>query len=414
MRRIDCLHRFLVDQEAAMREALQEIAEINSGSRNLAGLRLAAEWLGRYFADFPADRHIVELPPREFVTDGGLVSRCPVGPLLRWDYRPQAQRRVLLMIHYDTVFGEDDAFQTCSIPTPAKMQGPGVADAKGGIIVLAAALRALLNCNLLREHGWTVLLNPDEELGSPSSAAYLQRIAKEFDFGLLFEPALPDGRLVSARKGSGNFTLIVRGRAAHAGRHFEQGRNAIVMLARLIDQLDALNGQRPGTTINVGMISGGTAVNVVPDVAVARLNVRFARPEDGQWFSQELQQRVAKIARCEGFQAEVHGGVLSPPKLVTPAMEQLMHGIELAGRTIASPPAGWRETGGVCDGNKLAAAGLPNVDTMGPIGDGLHSRQEWVDLESLPTKALLVAELLAGWEAGDYDLPQRPHPASAS
>lgn len=181
---------------------------------------------------------------------------------------PSASARVLLAIHYDTVFGPEHCFQQCTRLSDTSLRGPGVADAKGGIVVLRYALQALLKYQIHGEVGWTVVLNPDEELGSPNSSTYLRDLASEFEFGLLFEPALPTGALVSQRKGSGNFTAVVRGRAAHAGRHFEDGRNALAEISRLAAALDALNGLREGTTINIGHITGGGPVNIVPELAV--------------------------------------------------------------------------------------------------------------------------------------------------
>ncbi len=383
-----------------MLDRLIQLANINSGSRNLIGLRRAAEWLSESFAALPAQMQCVDLPEREFVTDSGVVATAPTGQLLRWDFQPQREHRVLLAIHYDTVFGEDSTFQHCALTGPGRLSGPGVADAKGGIVVLHAALSALHACGGLDRVGWSVVLNPDEELGSPSSATYLQEIAPAFDFGLLFEPALPNGQLVARRKGSGNFTIVVRGQAAHAGRHFDQGRNAVVLLAQLIVEIDRLNRQRPGTTINVGMVHGGTAVNVVPDMAVARINARFAANEDVVWFEDRMRAIVEARHSTDGYAIEVHGKVLSPPKSVTPEMENLMQAVERSHRQTGLGPISWTETGGVCDGNKLAAAGLPNVDTLGPIGDGLHSDREWVLVDSLPQKAKVLADLVGRWDAG--------------
>ncbi|RMF38195.1 MAG: hydrolase [Planctomycetota bacterium] len=398
-------------QSAGLPSRLVPLANINSGSRNLLGLRQAASWLVDYFAPLDAQFRTVDLPPREFVTDSGIVATAPAGQLLRWDLHPDRPHRALLAIHYDTVFGEDSTFQQCAPQPDGRLSGPGVADAKGGIVVLHTALSAWQACGGPARVGWSVVLNPDEELGSPSSAGYLQSIAPEFDFGLLFEPALPNGHLVGRRKGSGNFTVVVRGKAAHAGRHFHQGRNAVVLLAHLIVEIDRLNSQRPGATINVGMVHGGTAVNIVPDIAVARINARFSTAEDVQWFEQALQGVLQAGRSQEGFAIELHGKVLSPPKLVTPAVEPLMRAVEQSHQRTGLGAITWTETGGVCDGNKLAAAGLPNVDTLGPVGDGLHSDREWVLLESLPAKAKVVADLLARWDAGELPELDRSRPA---
>jgi glutamate carboxypeptidase len=386
---------------------LIELANQNSGSEHLAGLMDVAQWLEDRMDLRHTQFQRIALPPRHVVDSQGDELAMETGPALRWDFQPQQPRRVLLCIHYDTVFGPADPFQVCEQLTDDRLQGPGVADAKGGILVIRNALQALTHFELANQIGWTVLLTPDEELGSPSSQQLLKQLAPDFDFALLFEPALLGGQLVSRRKGSGNYTLIVRGQAAHAGRHFEQGRNAVIELCRMVTRLDALNGKRPQLTVNVGQIQGGGAVNVVPDLAIARLNVRVADLAAGQWFEHELQACIDELNYKPGFHCRCLGGLTSPPKLVTAEMQQLMRAVEASSMTLGREPIQWQETGGVCDGNKLAAAGLANVDTLGPIGDGLHSRREWVSLKSIEEQAQLVVELLSRFSTGEHAALER-------
>lgn len=397
-------HRWLESQQGEMVIDLIALCNQNSGSRNLDGLIGVANWLSNWAEFVPATLQRVELPTREGVGDEGEPVTIATGPVLRWDFQPDATRRVLLMIHYDTVFGPDHEFQICEQLSPTLLRGPGAADAKGGIVVLRYALQALLKFGLAPELGWTVLLNPDEEVGSLSSAELIKELAPEFDFGLLFEPALPSGELVSERKGSGNFTISVRGKSAHAGRNFEQGRNAIAELSRLLAAVDELNGQRHDTTINVGFVSGGGPVNVVPDFAIARINARVPDSDSATWFTQQLTRQLAEANNIrDGFQCSWHGLFTSPPKRINPAQMALMQAVEASSLKLDLPPVQWRYTGGVCDGNKLAAAGLPNIDTLGPRGDGLHSSHETVQLDSLVEKAKLLIEILCGFAGGEFD-----------
>ncbi|MCA9160979.1 MAG: hydrolase, partial [Planctomycetales bacterium] len=354
-----------------------------------------------------AEFHRIALPPRHTIDDHGNELAVETGPALRWDFQPEQRRRVLLAIHYDTVFGAADPFQSCELLTVDRLQGPGVADAKGGIMVIRTALQALSHFMLAEDIGWTVLLTPDEELGSPSSKQLYEQIAPDFDFALLFEPALPTGELVAQRKGSGNYTLVVQGRTAHAGRHFEQGRNAVVELCRILIRIAELSGKRPGLTINVGNIQGGEAVNIVPDLALARLNVRVGDTSSAKWFEQQLKHFVSELNAMDGFRCRSLGELASPPKMVTDEMQQLMRAVEDASLDAGGRIVHWKETGGVCDGNKLAAAGLVNVDTLGPIGDGLHSRSEWVSLSSIVDKTQLVVNLLSRFSAGALSMLQR-------
>lgn len=386
-----------------MEADLIELANQNSGSENFAGLLNVAQWLEDWMDLHQTHFQRIHLPPRRFIDGQGNEIATDAPPALRWDFGSDRPRKVLLAIHYDTVFGSEHAFQTCERITDTRLQGPGVADAKGGIIVLRYALQALQRFGLAEHCGWTLLLNPDEELGSPSSNYLFRDVAGDFDFGLLVEPALPSGELVAERKGSGNFDLVVRGKSAHAGRHFEDGRNAIAQLNRLLVAIDELNGKRPGTTLNIGAISGGGALNIVPDVAIGRFNIRVQDQASADWIAHQLDRIVNEAEHPPGISCRLFGGITSPPKQRTDRLEQLMRAVEESTLAIGDPEVRWRSTGGVCDGNKLAAAGLPNIDTLGPMGDGLHSTSEWVDLASLPRKAKMLVNLLHRFSQGEFD-----------
>jgi len=226
------------------------------------------------------------------------------------------------------------------------------------------ALEALERSDVADFIGWEVLINPDEELGSPGSTPLLAQCAKRNDIGFLFEPTLADGSLASQRKGSGNFAIVVRGRAAHAGREFHVGRNAITAMADLITQLDALNGWFEGLTINVAQVEGGGQMNMVPDLAICRLNVRYVDVQQETVVQSKIEEIVGEIDKRSGIGAALHGGFTAPPKPFDEPTGQLLEHVADCGRELGIDVT-WRSTGGVCDGNRLAAAGLPNVDTMG-------------------------------------------------
>ncbi len=390
---IQSAHDWLSTQRNSMVADLIELANVNSGSSNLAGLRQVAckieNWIDFRSTSFAA----IGLPTRRSLGDRGETVEHATGDLLAWHFQPNATRRILLGIHYDTVYGVDDPLQRCSWRSTSQLAGPGVADAKGGIIVMRYALQAVQRFELAQNFGWTVFLNPDEEIGSPSSAAYLREIAPHYEAGLLFEPAFPDGSLVCQRKGSGNFTILSRGRSAHVGRNIERGRNAITHLAKLVARLDALRTVDNDLTINVGHFVGGGAVNVVPDTAIVRINLRAATPESQMWAEQQLNSLVDQFNQQDGLSCELHGGFHAPAKLIDQSMSRLMSLTETAAQRLGQE-IHWTKTGGVSDGNKLAAAGLANVDTLGPIGDCLHSSDEWVSVDSLVSRASLVVQLL--------------------
>jgi glutamate carboxypeptidase len=281
-----------------------------------------------------------------------------------------------------------------------------VADLKGGLVVMLTALQALERSPYAEKVGWEVLLNPDEEIGSPGSAPLLEQSARRNHLGLVYEPALADGTLAGARKGSGNFTAVVRGKAAHAGREHHLGRNAIVALADFVGALDALNGRRPGVTVNPGRIEGGGPLNVVPDLAIVRFNVRVADAEQQTWVDQELQRLGAAIDAREGISLALRGRFGRPPKVLTSANLALFEMLAGCGAELGVGIR-WQSTGGCCDGNNLAAAGLPNVDTLGVCGGRIHSSREFVLLDSLTERARLSALFLMKLGAGELHPPER-------
>lgn len=218
-------------QQDHMVSLVERWAAVNSGSRNTAGLNTLLDLLIDDFSTLGGEMRSPSLPPQTMVDSRGEPTEVPVGKALSIVKRPSAPLKVFLGIHYDTVFQADHPFQECSRIDRDRLKGPGVADAKGGLAVMLTALEALERSPWTQNIGWEILINPDEEIGSPGSAELLRAAAKRNHLGLLFEPALPGGALVSSRRGSGNFTVVVRGRAAHAGRNPGEGRNAIHLLA---------------------------------------------------------------------------------------------------------------------------------------------------------------------------------------
>jgi glutamate carboxypeptidase len=388
-----------IDQQLpAMRDELLCLSAINSGSFNAAGVNATGERLATLFAPLGAAREDIEVAPYRYTADDGSRRERPLGRALRLRQRPQAPLQVFLCGHLDTVFAPDHPFQQARIAGDDRIHGPGVADLKGGLLVMYLALSALER-SPWREHiGWEVLWNPDEEIGSQSSAPLLQEAAGRNAFGLIYEPAYPDGGLASARKGSGNFDLVVKGRAAHAGRDPHLGRNAIRAAADFIAALDLLNGERPDVTINPGYVRGGGPLNIVPDTCVFKFNVRTARADDECWLQEQLDLLLRRGQR-EGIEFELRGGFTRPPKPFEGGTERLAGLLTDCGRELGIALA-FRPTGGCCDGNNLAAHGLPNIDNLGVVGGDIHSDREYMLLGSLPQRAKLSALLLLKLASG--------------
>ncbi|PZO49410.1 MAG: hypothetical protein DCF16_14750, partial [Alphaproteobacteria bacterium] len=221
--------------------------------------------------------------------------------------------------------------------------------------------------------------------------------------GLTFEPALADGALVDARKGSANYSLVLRGRAAHAGRAFADGRSAILAAADAALALAALNDKREGVTFNVGSIDGGSAVNVVPDRAVLRFNARAPDAEATAWAEAEVARIAAAANARDGIVAHLHGGFTRPPKPINDQQRTMAAWTHRAGAALGLDLK-FQASGGVCEGNNLAAAGCPNIDTLGPCGGALHSDQEFALIPSFTERAKLSFLMLAGVERGLFDV----------
>jgi glutamate carboxypeptidase len=335
------------------------------------------------------------------VADDGSVRAEAHADALRITARPDAPVQVVLTGHYDTVFPAESAFQSVTTRPDGALNGPGIADMKGGVSVLIAALEAFELHPERERVGWTVLLSPDEEIGSPASAPLLAELGARGHLGLTYEPSLPDGTLAGARKGSGNYHLVVTGKAAHAGRAFHEGANAVAGAAILAARLHALNGVREGVTVNVAKIAGGGPLNVVADNAVVRFNVRVPDAAAADWIEDQV-RALAGEPPFPGLTLALHGGMTRPPKPMDASQTALFEAVREAGALLGQSIA-WKPSGGVCEGNNLHAAGLPNIDTLGVVGGDIHSDQEFAWPASFVERAQLSALILCKVASGEID-----------
>jgi glutamate carboxypeptidase len=363
---------------------------INSGSRNLAGLDAIAGKLADAFADLPGEVGLVPPAAVEAVDASGKTYEVPHGRNLHLTVRPDAPVQLLFTGHMDTVFGADHEFQSLRWLEPGKiLNGPGVADMKGGIAVMLAALTAVEASPLASVLGYEVVINSDEEVGSLGSAALIAEAAQGKRAAFTYEPsALPDGTLAGARPGSGNFSFTIHGPSAHAGRNPEEGRNALLAAADLALRLKAAVG--PGLKVNPAKIDGGSPNNVVPDLAVLRVNLRPSTLDDQARAQSLIDSSVAAVAAEHDVRIHAHGHFARPPKPMTPEAESLFKQVQRAGEDLGQE-IGWKSTGGVCDGNNIAACGVPVVDTMGVRGGSIHSMEEFLIVDSLAERAALSA-----------------------
>ncbi len=365
------------------------LAEINSGSFNPAGVDRCGERLAEMVGELSPDScEMIEVPPTPGLDPSGRPISTPVGKALRAVKRPDAPFRACLFGHLDTVFPPDGPFQDVAV-SGRRLHGPGVADCKGGLVLAMEVLRHLDEADWGREVGWEFLVLPDEEIGSIGSKPLLHRAAELADVGIGFEPSLPTGGVAAARKGSLTGHLVARGTAAHVGRAHDQGRSAILGLAELIVELEAHNS-RHGVTVNCGRITGGGPLNVVPDLAVASFNMRVETPQDQRW----IEERFVDAVEGSSLKVELIWASSRPPKVRTPELDQVLADVSETADELgfAIVP---EDTGGCCDGNDLAAAGLTNVDSLGIFGGGIHSPDEFAHVDSIPGRAAVAAEVLA-------------------
>lgn len=323
-----------------------------------------------------------------------LLHQRERGDHLRVELRSRANRgtsRILVLGHLDTVY---DAGTITRMPfriSRGRAWGPGTFDMKGGLVIALYAVDALASLGCLPEKRMVFLWTSDEEIGSGSSRAAIERGAKRSDAVLVLEPAAGlDGGVKTGRKGVGEIELIVTGRAAHAGLNPEDGVNAIEEIALQISRISRWNQPRRGISVNAGVIEGGTRTNVIPDRARALVDLRAARVQDMRALERKFR---ALRPILPGAKLEIRGGFNRPP------MERKMSAALYAkARALATEMGmilGESFVGGGSDGNFTAALGVPTLDGLGAVGQNAHSPREHIFIRSLPERAALLAGLLA-------------------
>lgn len=349
-------------------------------------------------ADRAAVGHVGAIVADEARRLGGEVQLAPVtdaGEHVIARFRPSSPSHhpsILLLCHMDTVFPLGTLEKMPYREADGKIFGPGVLDMKAGIVISLAAIEELQNAGGL-QRPVTLLCTSDEETGSLTSRSLIEDLAKESNLVLVLESALLDGSLKTWRKGVGEFTVKTKGRAAHAGGAHEEGRNAIEEMAHQVLAIQKMTDYEKGTTINVGVLHGGTVSNVVPEEAVAEVDVRVMQP--GEWERVEAEVMSLKPA-LEGTSLEITGRLDRPPM---PFDETMKATFEKAKSIAADAGIELKAggTGGGSDANFIAPLGIPVLDGLGAVGEGLHSEREYIFKDSLRERARLLAALLKNW-----------------
>lgn len=372
-------------QEKTLLKRVKKWVSINSFSHHKKGLARLCSELQRTFGIL-----------------GGIEFSFPTSkPLLLIHKRPQAPIQILLGGHFDTVYPPSSPFQKIE-KKEGLWKGPGIADMKGGLAILLTALEAFERIPFAKALGWKIILNSDEEIGSTASTPAFQFLASQCQAGLLFEPSFPDGAFVSKRKGSVTYTLKIRGRSAHVGRDFQEGKSAVFALARLVSWLEKLQDETTDLTINVAELEGAGPLNIVPSFACCRVNIRSNCSSLLQKTCQQIEEKSFQETG-EGIQCDAIKENFRPPKPFDAMTQTLFAAYESCAHDL-NLPFKLRETGGVCDGNTLSAAGLPTLDTAGAIGGALHTHEEYLVLSSLTERAKLAALFLFKLATGEIIL----------
>lgn len=373
--------RWLEDKLSAIEAPLAEAVAINSFTDNVDGGREVAKHLRDWFAidgvraeTVASARYADHLI---FATEG----RAGVAP-------------VALVGHLDTVFppGKFEGFRRDG----ALWRGPGVLDMKGGLAVVAWAMRAIAATRGLASIApLRVVVVSDEEVGSPEGQGVIQRAIAGSSACLVFESGRTNDAIVTRRKGTGGMTITALGKAAHAGNNHADGVNAIWVVAKVIDRVQALTDYARGISVNVGKVSGGQGKNTVPDRCEVLLDLRFETVADASW----LVDRVRAIAQesgaaVTGARVEIDGGVLRQPMEKTPASEALMRAYGECAKAFGLGAGEAALVGGGSDASTSSAMGIASIDGLGPRGKGFHTVDEQIDFATLVPRAQALAEWL--------------------
>ena len=358
---------------------IRELVEIESPSDNKAAVDRLSEAVAQKFSQL-----------------GGEVRLHPAknfGNHLEVNFAGQSAKPVLLLGHYDTVYPLGTLATMPCRAVDNRLTGPGVLDMKSGIALMLYALEALQAWHGGLPRPVTVLLVSDEEVGSDSSRAITESLAKKAAAVLVLEPSYGfEGAVKTARKGVGDYLVKVTGKASHAGLDFQKGVNAILELARQIEKISGFTDLKKGLTVNVGIVSGGSRTNVVPAEASAQVDVRIARMKDAAGIDKKMRSlrpfnRKSKI--------EISGGINRPPMERTAGVAALYDQAKAIAREL-----GWKlgeaAVGGGSDGNFTSGLGIPTLDGLGGVGDGAHAPHEHILISELPWRAALIAGLIEG------------------
>jgi glutamate carboxypeptidase len=374
---------WLASRQRAMEDAITPLVEQNSYTENPEGGRKVGAMLREVFAVEGLEVHV--RPSERFADHLVFRSRASL----------PNKGAVALVGHLDTVFppGTFEGYRRDG----DLARGPGVLDMKGGLVVIAFALKALAATGGLDAIAPVrVVIVSDEEVGSPEGQGVIGAAIAGSACALVFEAGRKADAIITRRKGTGGMTVVAHGRAAHAGNAHKDGANAIWTLARFVDAAQALTDYDRGVTLNVGRISGGTSKNTVPERAEAQLDLRFCTRVDGEALVAQVRTAAERAAESvAGTRVELHGGVARLPLERTEASTKLLAEYAACARAHGLGGDEAPLIGGGSDASTTSALGIPSIDGMGPRGTGFHTKEELIEVATLVPKAQALARFLA-------------------
>lgn len=368
----------LEDTQQEMINLLETLVNIDSGSKFKRGVDKVSERLREEYEKIGFNCEVVE--------------QEKLGNHLILKHESVNEPSILLIAHMDTVFKEGTASERPFHIKGNRAYGPGVADMKGSQVTLLYTMKYLHENNPEALEKVIILLNSDEEIGSPTSRAVIEKLSDEVEYALVMEPARKDGSLVTSRRGGGTYKLEIKGKSAHSGVSPQDGHSAIEEMGHKIVKLSALTNHKAGVSINVGKVMGGEATNVVPDEATLYVDVRVTNQNQSKDIKKKIQD-ICATPDVEGTEIKLTGGIRRPPMELDEENEALLNIIQDVGESL-DIEVSHTHTGGGSDASFPSYLGVATIDGLGPVGGEMHSEKEYLEIDSIIQRTALLAETI--------------------
>ncbi|WP_417898801.1 M20 family metallopeptidase [Bacillus haimaensis] len=372
------METYLQQSQAEMLQLIEKLVNIDSGTYVKEGIDRVGAILKREYEKLG---FTVEVREEEKYGNNLIVQ-----------HKDAVDPKIILVAHMDTVFPLGTAAERPFRIEGDRAYGPGVVDMKSSQVELLYAIKALQQTRSESYKNMLIILNSDEEVGSPTSRPLIVEKSQGKEYALIMEPARKDGSLVSARRGGGSYTVIVKGKAAHSGIEPQKGRSAIEELAHKVIQLNALSDYEKGISVNVGLIEGGSSINTIPPIAIAHVDIRISEMHQAKYLEEKIKE-ICATTDVSGTQIILKGSISRPPMEKNKQTQSLLHLIEEVGKEIGLQVFD-TATGGGSDASFTSATGVATVDGLGPVGGNAHSEDEYLEIKTLPERTLLLAKTI--------------------